>query len=405
MDVPQRAQPPVVPGPPQADGPSGVLTRLDDVRRHLDAAFLDKQEIVRLLLVCAVAGEHLLLVGPPGTAKSALIRELASLIDARYFEYLLTRFTEPNELFGPVDVKRFREGEYVRRSEGMLPEAEVVFLDEIFKSNSAILNSLLSILNERRFTSGGKVSEVPLIALFGATNEVPHDEELAALFDRFLLRVISKNLDSYHFHGLVERGLAHEKKRLGRTRAQPLISAADLKALNAPLTGALDFTDEFLAKYKGLVFQIRSEGISLSDRRVVKILKLFAASALLEGRRQATDADFFLLRHIWNTPEQAELLDEIVGPVVDAWLRDHPEDRRLFGRVLGLDDLAAELRLVREVLTGGAALSDIQLFSQLKNLSEIKAALGALSAEESGPLIAEVDRLLETVFQASKFGS
>ena len=156
----------------------------------------------------------MLIVGPPGTAKSALVRHLARLIDARYFEYLLTRFSEPNEIFGPIDIKAFREGTYVRRVEAMLPDADIVFLDEIFKSNSAILNALLSILNERRFFTGAASIRVPLSSLFGATNEVPNDDALGAVFDRFLVRASSENLDSFHFHGLVERGLRGEVEAL-----------------------------------------------------------------------------------------------------------------------------------------------------------------------------------------------
>ena len=146
--------------PPSTIPPSidlaGISTKFQEIGRILNTLFLDKQEIVRLLLVSAVAGEHMVLIGPPGTAKSAIIRTFARLIDAKYFEYLLTRFSEPNELFGPVDIKEFREGRYTRRTENMLPEAEIVFLDEIFKSNSAILNSLLTIINERRFSNGPK---------------------------------------------------------------------------------------------------------------------------------------------------------------------------------------------------------------------------------------------------------
>src|SRR4029453_4608131 len=138
------------------------------------------------------------------------VRRVARLIDPRYFEYLLTRFTEPNELFGPVDIRAFREGVYTRRTETMLPESEIVFLDEIFKSNSAILNSLLTIVTEPHFSNGSKVMRVPLLSMFGASNEVPNDENLAAIFDRFLLRVVSDNLDSYHFAGLIERGLKNE---------------------------------------------------------------------------------------------------------------------------------------------------------------------------------------------------
>src|SRR4030095_2193192 len=141
---------------------------------------------------------------------SALVRMFTKLVDASYFEYLLTRFTEPNELFGPVDIKQFREGTYPRRTERMLPESEIVFLDEIFKSNSAILNSLLTILNERRFANGSEVRKVPLMSLFVASTEAPNDQSLSAIFDPFLIRALSDTLDSYHFHALVQKGLANE---------------------------------------------------------------------------------------------------------------------------------------------------------------------------------------------------
>jgi MoxR-like ATPase len=383
-----------------------IAARLQEAARVLSSAFLDKQEIVRLLLVSAVAGEHMILVGPPGTAKSALIRTFAEVCDARYFEYLLTRFTEPNELFGPVDIKQFREGVYTRRTDRMLPEAEVVFLDEIFKSNSAILNSLLSILNERRFANGAEIRRVPLISLFAASNEVPNDENLAAMFDRFLLRVVSDNLDSYHFHNLVQKGLENEVRRIAVPTTPPrtVIPVALLQQIHATFDRYLNFSEDFLAKYKGLIFQIRSEGITVSDRRVVKLLKLFAASALFEGRTEAADGDFFVLKHIWNNLDQAELLEEIVNPVIDLYYRDRPTERRFLGPQANLDDLLAELRLIRELLSGGSELSDIQLFSQLKNLNEIKAALQAIGNDTARRMLTEVDQLLENLFASSKFG-
>ncbi len=138
-----------------------LTSRLAMIAQSLESRFLGKEEVIRLLLIATVAGEHAVLIGPPGTAKSALIRTFAKLLQARYFEYLLTRFTEPNEIFGPVDIAAFREGRYVRRIEGMLPDSEIVFLDEVFKSNSAILNALLTLLNERKYTSGGQVLKVP----------------------------------------------------------------------------------------------------------------------------------------------------------------------------------------------------------------------------------------------------
>ncbi len=406
--------------PPHTAKLGSESTRLgaqfQEVARTLNAHFLDKQEIIRLLIISAIAGEHLVLIGPPGTAKSAIIRMFARLLDARYFEYLLTRFTEPNELFGPVDIKEFREGRYVRRSENMLPSAEIVFLDEIFKSNSAILNSLLTIINERKFTSGPQVMDVPLISLFAASNEAPNDDNLSAMFDRFLLRVLSENLDSYHFHELLARGVANEIRLMtGRPSApgsapgrpdiiRPVLSARQLRDLQQNFDRVMVFPDEFMAKYKGLIFQIRSEGVTVSDRRAVKLLKLFAASALFDGRPSVCDGDFFILRHIWNNLDQAELLSEIVNPVVDAYYREHPDERRFIGPQASLEDLLGELSLIRELLTAGGELSDIQLFSQLKNLNEIKAALAAIHNETAQRMIREVDQLLESVFASSKFG-
>jgi MoxR-like ATPase len=397
---------------PRHTGPDAELIRaaqkVREVARALDDRFLDKSEIVRMLLVTLVAGEHMLIVGPPGTAKSALVRHLARLVDARYFEYLLTRFSEPNELFGPVDIKAFREGTFVRRVEAMLPDAEIVFLDEIFKSNSAILNALLSILNERRFFTGSATIKVPLCSLYGATNDVPNDDALGAIFDRFLVRTMSENLDSFHFHGLVERGLRAESATLGSAvhgvdDTKPLVTLEEIRRLQERLPQFLRFSEDFLARYKGLIFQIRSEGITVSDRRVVKLLKLFAASALIDGRPSAHDGDFFVLRHIWNSTDQIPLLQDIVGPVLDKHHREHPEERRTRATATDLDGILAELGVIRGILLGGEPLSDVQLFSQLRNLQDIRAALQALGTDTAQQMAGEVDKLLEGVFESSKW--
>jgi MoxR-like ATPase len=391
-----------------------VAQKVREVGRALDDRYLDKGELVRMLLVTLVAGEHMLIVGPPGTAKSALVRQLARLIDARYFEYLLTRFSEPNEIFGPIDIKAFREGSYVRRVESMLPDADIVFLDEIFKSNSAILNSLLSILNERRFFTGSPSLQVPLSSLYGATNEIPNDDALGAVFDRFLVRTLSDNLDSFHFHGLIERGLRGEIEALAQDggpggeavvegAARPLVSLAEIRLLKARLARHLQFPEDFLARYKALVFQIRSEGVTLSDRRVVKLLKLFAASALIDGRPTVDDGDFFVLRHVWNSVDQIPIVDDIVGPVLERYRRDHPEARVRRPSARDLDGILAELGVIRSLLLGGEPMSDVQLFSQLRNLQEIRAALQAIGTDTAQTMAGEVDKLLEGVFESSKW--
>ena len=202
-----------------------TLQRLQQVARSLESTFLGKSEAIRLMLIAAIAGEHMVLIGPPGTAKSALIRLFAKLVDATYFEYLLTRFTEPNEIFGPIDIQAFRGGEYKRRMDGMLPQAEIVFLDEVFKANSAILNSLLSVLNERVYTVGGSVWKTPLISAFGASNEVPNDEDLMAVFDRFLLRVRSENLGQLSLPGPPPEG-PHPRGQQAERQLRPASAGA-----------------------------------------------------------------------------------------------------------------------------------------------------------------------------------
>jgi MoxR-like ATPase len=388
-----------------ATSPDAELFRLAGklraVGQALDRRFLDKGELVRLMLVTLLAGEHMLIVGPPGTAKSALVRTLARLLDARTFEYLLTRFSEPSELYGPVDIKAFREGQYLRRSEAMLPQAEIAFLDEIFQANSAILNSLLTILNERRFFTGKEAIKVPLCSLFAASNHVPHDEVLQAVFDRFLVRAFSQNLDSYHFRGLIEHGINAEITE--DEAPTPLASVGDLRVVHQSMRQLLTFPDDFLAAYKGLVFQIRSEGVALSDRRVVKLLKLFAASALLDGRPQVDAGDFFILRHVWNSTDQAQLLDDIVKPVLERHGREHPESRRRGSVPADLDALLAELGTIRGLLVGGQAVSDVQLFSQLRNLQDIKVALSTIGNETAQKMVGEVDKLLEGIFESSRW--
>ncbi len=399
-------QTPIARSPQEPLAIADISRRLQDGARQLEAQFLGKEEIIRLLFIGAVAGEHLVMVGPPGTAKSALLRSFAQVIEAKYFDYLLTRFTEPNEIFGPVDIQAFRGGEYRRRIDGMLPQAEVVFLDEIFKANSAILNSLLTLLNARRFVHGNVTVRVPLISMYAASNEVPTDDALSALFDRFLLRVRVDYLDSYHFRGLLQKGIDLEAKGMNPSSEQlrPVVSAAQLLSVQRHFGDLLRFDEDFLATFKGLVFQIRSEGVGLSDRRVVKLLKLFAASAVFDGRERVNESDFFILRHVWNTPEQEEILQEIVGPVLDQWYEQHPDQPRIGSTPTNLEDLLEELKIIRSTLTSSEVLSDMQLFSQLRNLGDIKAALMRMQDNPTAArMVGEVDKLLETMFASSRF--
>src|SRR5215813_262966 len=175
--------------------PLEITSRLAaEVLEPMKKEFVGKDEIIDLLGICLVGGENLFILGPPGTAKSALVHQLAARLQGKTFDYLPTRFTEPNELFGPFDIRRLRDGELQTNTEGMLPEASLVFLDELLNANSAILNSLLVALNERMFRRGKETRPLQAMMFVGASNHLPEDDALHALFDRFLLRVHCDNV-------------------------------------------------------------------------------------------------------------------------------------------------------------------------------------------------------------------
>ena len=167
---------------------------------------IERGNLVESVVLAAVAGEHLLVIGPPGTAKSEAVRRVCALLGGDYFEYLLGRFTEPSEIFGPVDLRKLREGIVETETAGMLPEADIAFLDEIFQGSTAILNTLLGILNERVFRRGHTQMKCPLRLCVAASNALPDDESLAAFSDRFLLRVFVAPIPDPRLEELLEGG-------------------------------------------------------------------------------------------------------------------------------------------------------------------------------------------------------
>src|SRR5579864_9069961 len=166
-----------------------ALSKLAKIREELNRMFLERIDLIDSAIVAMLSANHVLIIGPPGTAKSMLADELCQRIEgANYFQWLLTKFSTPEEIFGAVSLKSLEQDDYRRVTDHKLPEAHIAFLDEIFKANSSILNALLTLINERIFHNGRERVAVPLITLFGASNELPDEEELTALYDRFMLR-------------------------------------------------------------------------------------------------------------------------------------------------------------------------------------------------------------------------
>ena len=309
--------------------------KINRFRESLGRFFVNKQEIIDLMVVAAVAQEPLLLIGPPGTAKSDLVlkfKDALGMEEGDYFEYMLTRFTEPSEIIGAIDIKELRAGRYIRKKEGKLPTARLAFLDEIFKSNSAILNILLTIINERKFYQEGKPEAVPLRVMFAATNEIPEQGELAALKDRFVLKVQSRSVQDDFFTELIDAGLQGEAYKglnqkpwqEGHCTLDDLVKANRyLTHLFARKTGTglgdeqndrqVFFPADVFREYQRLVKTlVREDKIFISDRKLVKLYKLFRVRAwLLSGGTVSRD-DLRLLAYLGETHQEIAHLREKV---------------------------------------------------------------------------------------------
>lgn len=290
-----------------------AIEQLNKVLQEIKSKFVGKDDIIDLMGICLAGRENLFLLGPPGTAKSAMVHALGNKLEGKTFEYLLTRFTEPNELFGPFDIRKLREGDLVTNTEGMLPEASLIFLDELLNANSAILNSLLMVLNERVFRRGRETKPLPALMIVGASNHLPEDDSLQALFDRFLLRAESANVDPKFLENVLQAGWRLERSESPNSSK---ISAEAVKSLQK-MIGEIDLS-AILPAYISLIQQLRSAGIAVSDRRAVKLQRLVAASALLCKRTQAQASDMWVLRYIWDNLEQREIISSIVNAIVEA---------------------------------------------------------------------------------------
>ncbi len=271
-----------------------AAARVREVVLASTQGMIGREQLAELIVLAAVAQEHLLVIGPPGTAKSAIVRRVASALGGRYFEYLLGRFTEPAELFGPVDLRKLREGVVETDVTGMLPEADVVFLDEVFLGSTAVLNTLLGILNERRFRRGHTVHQCPLRVCVGAANTLPDDESLGAFADRFLLHLFVESVPDNQLEALLAGGWQSERL--------PVAACADMTQLSL-LCDAVPLVDMDDARgaLAAAIRVLRGAGLTLSDRRIVKAQRLVAAATVLAGRTRATQADLWPLFYVMPT--------------------------------------------------------------------------------------------------------
>ncbi|MFF9776901.1 AAA family ATPase [Streptomyces sp. NPDC013978] len=311
--------------------------KLRTITGELSERFYERDDVVRTLMVTLLAGQHSLLLGPPGTAKSEMARELTGRFEgAAYWEILLSKFTAPTRMFGPIDVAALTQGEYRQVYEGRATTAHVAFIDEIFKCSTAALNETLGYLNERIYhpENGGEPIHCPLIGAITASNELPVGEDSAAIYDRLLVRIEVGYLeDPSNFAALV-------RSAVSRPQA-PTRTTVELAALRHAVTEAVPAVavpDAIVDAVCTLRAALRRKELVASDRRWRQAVALLQASAYLDGREEVAEADLSVLTHVlWDSPAQRPTVEREVLHLVN------PDAKEALDLADTIDELEAQL--------------------------------------------------------------
>lgn len=284
-------------------------------RASLNEAFLEREQIIDGLLASLITKQNAFLFGVPGTGKSELVRAVSNGFDgSQFFGYLLSPTTDPSELFGPVAVSKLLKDEYTRDVTGYLPSSNIAFLDELFRGSSAVLNSLLTILNERLFNNGKDQIKTPIQSIVAATNSFPQEEALQAFCDRFLFRPTVPLLQKPVSKKILDQWA------LGLTKRPAVTSELTYHDLGTLQTAALEVTasEHFLESFSQVIDVLASRGIVISDRRRVQILKFLRGWAIVQGEQEIVPEFMHdTLKHIvYQTPDDIQVIKEVLDQCV-----------------------------------------------------------------------------------------
>ncbi|WP_457557923.1 AAA family ATPase [Candidatus Harpocratesius sp.] len=311
-----------------------IKEKVIKILNQIDQKIVERKNENRLLLLGVLSGEHVLMLGPPGTAKSFSARTICSIIKGgKYFEYLLTKFTTPDEIFGPISISGLNNDRYERKTELALPEAHIVFLDEIFKSSSSILNSLLTIINERKFHNGSKITDVPLISLIGASNEKPaenEEENLMALYDRFIIRLVVDNIQNEENFRKVVVDNCNELEISETIHIDDILNLQ--KSANL-----VKIPDEIWDQILQMKRRLKEHEIIISDRRWQRIIKILRISACIHGRSEIDESDLLLLRFLLiDDPSQIfEIISILKETMTQGFLSSDEIENEIKGQLPG----------------------------------------------------------------------
>ncbi|WP_438271597.1 AAA family ATPase [Streptomyces phaeochromogenes] len=337
QDGPDAADAPGPQDGPEAPDAQDTAKRLRAIGDELSDRFYERADVVRTLLVTLLAGQHSLVLGPPGTAKSELARELTGRFEgAAYWEILLSKFTAPTRMFGPIDVAALARGEYRQVYDGRATTAHIAFIDEIFKCSTAALNETLGYLNERIYhpESGGEPIRCPLIGAITASNELPSGEDTAAIYDRLLVRIeVGYLADPSNFAALVRSAVSRP--------APPTRTTVELAALQHAVTEAVpavDVPDVIVDAVCTLRAALRRKELVASDRRWRQAVGLLQASAYLDGRPAVAETDLSVLTHVlWDSPAERPTVEREVLQLVN------PDAKEALDLADDIEELEAQL--------------------------------------------------------------
>lgn len=308
---------------------------------------LERSREIHCALNALVARKHFFMIGPPGTAKSYMVRRIVDRVDfaaeknnsEAYFQWLLTKYTTPEEVFGPPNLADLEEGRYRRNTERKLPVSFIAFLDEIFKANSSILNALLTIMNERLFFNNGDDERTPVSTIFAASNEMPMDDNLWALWDRLHFR--------FKVEPVRESGNFITMLRTKRDPEPPkLLTWAEIRQAQQEAS-TVELPSDLFDALKMLRDNLKNEGIEPTERRFVECLGIIQAEAWLNGRDVADIDDMRVLRHVlWSDEEQIRQVERMVLELAN------PLDKEAHDLLERVEALDAELaKAVRDADT------------------------------------------------------